>query len=127
MLLYHIALQRILAILLLALTGFPLVGPAIASANASSLPACCRKEGKHHCTQPDRTGPSFVASSCCSSFPVAAPVTPHDSWAIGAGVSSSVAQIYSDPAGLAQTEVHYRVSESRGWQKRGPPSFTPLG
>ena len=120
------ALQRILAILLLALTGFPLVGPALA-ANSSPVPACCRKDGKHHCTQPDRSGPSFVAATCCSYFPAAGPIAPHDSWAMAAGVSSAIAQVYSHPAGVAQTEVRYRVSESRGWQKRGPPSFIPLG
>lgn len=43
-------LQRILAILLLVLIGFPPLTPAFGSDSESNLPACCRRTGAHHCS-----------------------------------------------------------------------------
>ena len=45
-----IAMRRIPAILLVVLYGFSLISAAWFSPDAGSgLPACCRRDGKHHC------------------------------------------------------------------------------
>jgi hypothetical protein len=48
---YNRSVRRLLAISLLLLFSFPLVSPLLAlSANPeTNLPACCRRDGKHHC------------------------------------------------------------------------------
>ncbi len=43
-------MRRALAAMLVVLFSFPLIAPALASGpNDSQLPACCRRNGKHHC------------------------------------------------------------------------------
>jgi hypothetical protein len=42
--------RRILASLLVVLVGFSLIPAAAFASNAESkVPACCRRDGKHHC------------------------------------------------------------------------------
>jgi hypothetical protein len=45
-------LRRLLSVLLLAVFGLPVVSPffAMSTTDVARLPACCRREGKHHCT-----------------------------------------------------------------------------
>lgn len=43
------AMHRLLASLLAVLFGFPLITPFLAVSTRADLPACCRREGKHHC------------------------------------------------------------------------------
>jgi hypothetical protein len=63
-------MRRVLAILLLFAFASPLIVP-LAAATAdpqSSLPACCRHHGKHHCAmamlQSANSGPAFQAPPC---------------------------------------------------------------
>ena len=42
-------MRRALASLLVAIFGFLTTAPAIFADDASNLPACCRRFGKHHC------------------------------------------------------------------------------
>jgi hypothetical protein len=42
-------MRRVLASLLLVLIGLSLVSPVLASAAKSDVPACCLRNGKHHC------------------------------------------------------------------------------
>ncbi|HXE63272.1 MAG TPA: hypothetical protein VN519_07000 [Bryobacteraceae bacterium] len=42
-------MRRLLASLLLALISLSLVSPVLASATKSEVPACCLRNGKHHC------------------------------------------------------------------------------
>jgi hypothetical protein len=62
-------MRRILAITLLIAFGSPLVLPLLASTPdlQRSLPACCRRNGAHHCNAgmlTDGTSPAFKASPC---------------------------------------------------------------
>jgi len=43
-------MRRALATLLFVLIGLPPVLPLLLSEPSPQLPACCRKEGKHHCS-----------------------------------------------------------------------------
>jgi hypothetical protein len=42
-------MRRVLACLLLVLISLSLVSPALASAAKPDVPACCLRNGKHHC------------------------------------------------------------------------------
>ncbi|HVV45274.1 MAG TPA: hypothetical protein VHC72_08700 [Bryobacteraceae bacterium] len=42
-------MRRLLASLLLVVFSLSLISPALASAAKSNLPACCLRNGKHHC------------------------------------------------------------------------------
>ena len=44
-------MRRLLSILLFWATLFPMVAPALTTGamGQSTLPACCRRDGKHHC------------------------------------------------------------------------------
>jgi hypothetical protein len=42
-------MRRLLASLLLVLISLSLVSPVLASATKSNVPACCLRNGKHHC------------------------------------------------------------------------------
>jgi len=123
--------KRLLAISLLLLFSFLLVSPLLASdAVDASLPACCRRAGKHHCAMSMDTGSqpgksfSIVAEKCpctpatTTAFHLSAFAPPADD-AIFAGLTSH-------PAIHAQTEARYRISFDRARQKRGPPSLNLL-
>jgi hypothetical protein len=46
-------MRRALALLLVAVLSFPLIAPVLLANTASDLPACCRRDGKHHCAVVD--------------------------------------------------------------------------
>ncbi len=124
-------LRKFLSILLLAVFGLTVAAPLFALGNdaGTALPACCRKNGKHHCLgnmaerasgtsqgthidKPEQKCPFYPAANTASHLNLLAP-----------GVSSaSLASLMSDPAGVVQTESKRRISCDRSRQKRGPPS-----
>jgi hypothetical protein len=104
--------------------------PALLAGPESNLPACCRRDGKHHCAmlemlekQQENAGPSWktVAKKC--------PLFPRGTVAFFADSASTppaagFAGLLSGASIVkAQTEVLFRISHSRTRQKRGPPSF----
>ena len=106
--------------------ALPVTAPLFAS-GAPNVPACCRRNGKHHCmTSADSAIESGSAPSIsrtqvrCPQFPQMIGPTVHGQ--IGLGVSAAVyAEIISHPAISPQTLSNYRVSLVRSHQKRGPP------
>ncbi len=46
---YASSMRRLLAIFVLALNAWGLLAPFALAASADSTPACCRRNGKHHC------------------------------------------------------------------------------
>jgi hypothetical protein len=122
-------MRGIVAVVLAALFSWAPILPLFVSSPSSNLPACCRKNGKHHCAQqsmhslsPER-GASLVQQKCplFQHTDEAAHIqgyTPSESIAIFAG-------LLSHPAMSAQTEAGYRISFHRARQKRGPPVFLP--
>ena len=94
------------------------------------LPACCRRDGKHHCAMMD-TAKGNTASdepnmkalpplcpfrSEARSMPVVASYLPE-------AAAAFFSEVQSHPAIHPQTHVTFRVSEQRTHQKRGPPSI----
>jgi hypothetical protein len=67
-------MRRALALFLLSLFSFPLIAPILAAESRPGLPACCRRDGKHHCALTDRqdspAGPSARATlPKCPQYP----------------------------------------------------------
>ncbi len=122
-------MRRILAISLLLLLGLPLVAPLFADGAAeASVPACCRRDGKHHCMMMQMESQSgdgvrlAAVRERCPYCPTV-PVTPHLDFAMDAGETTICSAVVSHPCGVAQTEARLRISFDRSRQKRGPPLF----
>jgi len=122
-------LRRITAILLLALFGFSPIVPAFASDPDSNLPACCRRDGKHHCTMSggsaaQDSGPGFTADGRCPLFP---------GMVLSSGVVSAAALPAAASGDIPRSSFspHSPVLHSRpraaclrAHPKRGPPAFS---
>ena len=124
-------LRKLLAIALLVAFGLPFASSLFALTPKSkvNLPACCRRNGKHHCVMsiPERQnatndGTQFSAppDKCpyCPSSIAAGHTNP---LASGAHTASARVCVSSHPTGLVQTESKRRISRDRSRQKRGPP------
>ena len=117
--------------------GLPFALPMLAMGQdtKAGLPACCRRNGMHHCMMsmdergklvvnhdPQFKTPVEKCSYCPGSVassqpnPLAAPTL--------AGTLSG--ELVSHPTGIAQTDARGRVSRDRSHQKRGPPALTDL-
>jgi hypothetical protein len=124
-------MRRALASLLLALFSFPLALPMLRADAASSLPSCCRREGKHKCSMntgsaETTSGPALRAMQPkCSSYPSASTVPGSSNFALIKNSPSIGASLLRYPSVEAQTEAQYRISFSRSRQKRGPPTLLP--
>jgi hypothetical protein len=120
-------MRRALSILLLSLFAWMQAAPAFALDSQSGLPACCRRDGHHHCA----TG--MADTSVSRTFATIAPKCPASPQATAAtspiSFTPATAQnistpVFVHPASAPQTEAHYRVSFARSRQKRGPPALT---
>jgi len=112
---------------MLVLLGLPLLAPVFApDAAEASIPACCRRGGRHHCAmsemaaQPSSGHAISVMAEKCPYAPAVAPVLHFSAFAPPSD-AAIFAQIVSHPAVYAQTEARYRISFDRARQKRGPP------
>jgi len=117
--------------MLVGLFSFSLIGPALFVDADSSLPACCRRDGKHHCTMMNAADPVEAPSGAvvkiwgprCPSFPTACAFPTDSRTALPVDSQLVFAWVLQHPAVQAQAEAGYRVSFGRARQKRGPPSF----
>lgn len=120
-------MQRLCATLLLALFGFPLIVPALVVASETQLPACCRREGKHHCGMASTSGAQDTSGARlrekCPYYPgiSATPAFSHTTLPNAEQVFFS--GIVKHPAVHSQAEALQRISFSRSSQKRGPPTL----
>jgi hypothetical protein len=128
---YDVGMRRALALLLLVGFSFPLIAPALtAPPDESTLPACCRRAGAHHCAMGGVTvavpvGSHSVAAKCpCCPFGHLALMLPHAFAALSATPAAGLA---AGPAILVRdAEAGYRISADRTRQKRGPPTLLSL-
>jgi len=117
-------MRRALAITIIFLLSLPLAAPLFGF-EASDLPACCRRNGMHHCMSGIVMAPgtpliSIIAPKC-PSWPkaMAAP------WAGGFACSRAHViglLLFAHPHSASQTNARYRICFSRSRQKRGPPA-----
>jgi hypothetical protein len=117
---------RIVTIALLLVSAADLAGPFLIQDAQSALPACCRRDGKHHCAMMDMldadTGDSPKAvPSRCPSFPKHGVAARLNASAAPAPVQAVVSLVFTHPEDKAQAEALYRISYARSRQERGPP------
>jgi hypothetical protein len=126
-----VKMRRPPAILLVFLFSFSLIAPALFVAAESDLPACCRRNGKHHCNMAGGmdgqdmadappSGPAADALRLkCPFYPNSAtlpeigPALLVESRATGVSVVHQIAD-------GAQAKDGYRISHLDSHQKRGP-------
>jgi len=128
-------LRRFLSIALLAVLGLPLFSPllALSAGNENNLPACCRRNGKHHCMMSmaekislgSREQESWAPLDSCPYCPTAVLMWHHSDPSVPRAVAIS-AGLVSHPALQAQTESKRRIARERSRHKRGPPSLVLL-
>jgi hypothetical protein len=125
---YTGSVRRLLTFALLLVFSLPLIAPFfVADAAEATLPACCRRNGKHHCmmmmqfSQQSAALKFTTVTEKCPYGPLA-PVnfvlpllTPPADAAVFAG-------LIGHPAIFTQTQAAYRFSCIRTRQKRGPPA-----
>ena len=127
---YNRSVRRLLAISLLLLFGLPLVSPLFAlSANPdANLPACCRRNGAHHChLKMEQIGafnnqaPSFTAPSQCPFYPRMVTAVRHNDARLHRAATLH-AELVSFAAMKPVSHVFVHVTLDTAWQKRGPPA-----
>jgi hypothetical protein len=104
--------------------------PALLAGPDANLPACCRRDGKHHCAMmemlekpQENAGPSWkTAAKKCPLFPRGTVAFVADS-STPPPVAGFAGLLSGAPIVKAQTEVLFHISHSRTRQKRGPPSL----
>jgi hypothetical protein len=120
-------MRRILSLAMLLLFGFPLIAPLFASSAEANLPACCRRNGAHHCV--GSAMDSALGGGGWSSLKPKCPNYPKAIAVAGTGHLFVVkpemrfADVAAHPTARPQTEARYRISFGRSRQKRGPPSY----
>ena len=119
-------MRRALAVMMLLVFSGPLFAPLLtASPDESSLPPCCRRNGKHHCMMAGMTmgmaSPYRIVTEKCPYSPFAdlALMLPHAFFGRARVAYTTQAALQALPA--AQAEAGYRISFHRSRQKRGPP------
>jgi hypothetical protein len=125
-----ILMRRLLSLVLLLAFGLPVVAPALGQTadDASSLPACCRRNGAHHCSmkmqqrQTLQHGRQVVeVSAKCPCCPGTAASLHHELLAFTDAPTVTSARL-TQPARLRQTEAWARIALAGARHKRGPPS-----
>jgi hypothetical protein len=126
-------MRRVPAILLVSLFSFSLIAPALFVDAETNLPACCRRDGKHHCGMTARdaadmaeapSGPAVDALHAkCPLFPHATAVVPSPEAALLSACQPGGISILSQAVSPAPVHAGYRASYSRSHQKRGPPNL----
>lgn len=128
-------MRRLLAIMIAVLIGLPAISPlfALSDAGDTSRPACCRRDGKHHCMlmemETSSPGPqsgmsvkAVTVSERCPYGLKSLPGTSHPDWTLQTA-EAIFAGIVAHPSIAPQTESKRRISADRSRQKRGPPAI----
>jgi hypothetical protein len=125
-------LRKLIAFALLALFGLPLITPllALSATSEANLPACCRRNGKHHCamsmaeqSRMADSGPRFQAPpERCPYCPAQIVSASHNNIFAPRIAQAIFAGIVSHAAVIPQVESWHRISRERSRHKRGPPS-----
>jgi hypothetical protein len=119
-------MRRVIALSLMILFSWTLIAPLFASDTEAYLPACCRRNGTHHCMMRmmERRGGQQKGFTSVSEK---RPCCPAGTRAVNSQIfkpepgeqfSSSVVL---HPAIAPQTQALYRISSFRSHPKRGPP------
>jgi hypothetical protein len=130
-------MHRLLSIVMLLTILFPIVGPAFALGQESStnLPACCRRNGQHHCAMSMAERQAFADAAAktptwktplerCPYCPSpAVPSATHNNLLVMPSMQISIAWNVIGEHSVAQTERRRAVARERARGKRGPPAI----
>jgi hypothetical protein len=130
---YHeVQMRRTLSISLILFFGFGPFAAMLGTSDDAGLPACCRRNGAHHCAESMRMTDAmidaapgkaiFTAPRVCPRFPGAAAArttTPQALTASPVGIPALLAQLHTPQA----TRAAARLSHIRTRSSRGPPAF----
>lgn len=124
-------LRKLIAITLLAIFGLPFASLfALTPKKEANLPACCRRNGKHHCMmslversklQDHKPGFAAPPDKCpyCPAVVMGVHTPIHFKPSFGRVLHAS---FVSHSTGIAQTECKLRIARDRARGKRGPPT-----
>jgi hypothetical protein len=121
-------LRRLLSILLLAVTALAAVSPLFAlTPMRTGLPACCRKNGKHHCegsvqVSSEKTATLTALADKCPYSPVTAANNHSNDPALASRQSIWIAPAIHSALLPNMQSKHYSAAASLQ-HKRGPPTF----
>ena len=126
---YNHDVRRFLAISLVVLFCFPLISPlfALAPTSDNRLPACCRRNGAHHCAMPASDGQSqgiqfLPLQQRCPAYPKAVVPVRHEELS-PASSSLLLTAIVAHPIGKPHSEAIAYIALDRSQHERGPPAF----
>jgi hypothetical protein len=115
--------SKAITVALVLVFACEIVSPSLFAGAGSASPACCRRDGKHHCITQSATGEGLVLNTVrCQYFQTSATAPGGRCW-VSPPSRQATAAVFSHPAAKAQTQAYYRISLIRESQKRGPPSF----
>ena len=127
--------RRVLSILLFWATLFPVIAPALSTGalGQSTLPACCRRDGKHHCEM-SAEARALLLHEDNGSTRIGAPpeqcpyrqrslAASHLQTLTSGAATTHAAFTLRELSPAAQAECLRRISFDRSRQKRGPPSL----
>ena len=127
-----VQMRRVLSILLALFFGLGPLAATFEAQDDARLPACCRRNGAHHCDMTDTelaraaqaaspSAPVFSAPSHCPLYPTGASATNSPAHAL----TASAAKLYRSAAQnrvLADSQQVSSDSVSRAHTVRGPPA-----
>jgi len=122
--------RKLIAIALLAVFGLPSASSlfALTPRSESNLPACCRRDGKHHCAMSMAEQSGLLSDRSSFSSPLdkcphcpAAILSAHHPVDFVPSRQAIYAALVSHPALAVQAECKRRISLDRARSKRGPP------
>jgi hypothetical protein len=129
-----VMMRKLIAIALLAVFGLPFAYPlfALTPKSEGNLPACCRRNGQHHCmmsmAERNRLESHESAFSAplekCPYCPAAILSIHHPAGFVPPSEQVIYAGLAGHPAGVAQAECKRRISADRARGKRGPPAYS---
>jgi hypothetical protein len=121
-------MRRALALLLLAVIGLPLISPTLLANPRSELPACCRRDGSHHCAMAAVVDEASPATPAIGGLQPKCPfspkpgVLPVDSRTGVVAVGSRTVPTDSIQFQIADPNCGLpRIGARDAKQKRGPP------
>ena len=114
--------MRTVAVVIAVLLQAQAIGPALFSAGDSSLPPCCRRNGKHHCAMDAAAnGPVFRAPAC-PVFPRVSPPVTVAFHRILTGRSSQHGRVRIERLTLPAAEALHGIAFLEIRSERGPPT-----
>lgn len=127
-------MRRAWAAILVVLFSYPLIAPAFASLPSDSeLPACCRRNGKHHCAM---YMAQMMLGQLSSRFVTVQEKCPYAPFArcplmLPHSFPPPARRAVEGPAEgptatVRAAEAGYRISADRARHKRGPPRLLAL-